>query len=320
MSVTKIRFEEKAPALVQDLPCYAELINCIVAIWKRVSAWISQLFAERVESREYLSQSCPHGFYYMLKFLKPEEVALCETVCKSWQLSDEIWQKKAKQCDVIARPESGRFKDIFAVPKMAFGPREWVEYGWGDPGPMPRLPANIHEQVARRKDTHTLTLIPATCDGAPLCLESFALRVKRDKVQVYIHHSFPEDLRKESEAASRWVWMQRVIDPESVGKTRVDIEKKYSEQLGKTLWIVVSIVAHYVRSEEALLSYNLPRSMTHAREQREVRYPVDPSVPFPWVASIGNFCLGTLEVQWRAVGPNGSTVFTNLGVAPTFSA
>ncbi len=287
MSIAKISFEEKAPILMQDPPCYAELINCIAAIWKRVCAWISQLFTERVESREYLSQSCPHGFQYMLKFLQPEEVALCETVCKSWQLTDEIWQRKAKQYDVTARPESGRFKDIFAVPKMAFGPREWLEHCWGDPGPMPRLPPNIYEEVARRKNTHTLTLIPAACDGEPVCLDTFVVLAKASKVELRIDADFPKDLREESEATSRWVWMQKAADPGSENKSREQAEKDYPEQLGKTLWIVVSIVAHFARTNECLFDHSLPINKTRARERRDVSFPIDPSIMFPRSAYVG---------------------------------
>ncbi len=73
----------------------------------------------------------------MARYLEPEDVARCERVAKSWKI-DRIWQAQCANYNIAVAPQGGVFKDLFKVPDIAFGPREWREH-FGKIGSMPPL-------------------------------------------------------------------------------------------------------------------------------------------------------------------------------------
>lgn len=242
---------EKFRALPVEKRCYAELCERIAAIWQAICAWISGLFASvpirPVVNQDDITQRSLAVFYHMTNFLEPEELARCETVCKFWKIPERIWQARSVAYGITSVPESGSYKEIFAVPKMAFGPREWVKYGWGEPGPMPPLPVNIRALAKERIKTHTLTLIPKAVNGEPLSYKTFRPIALKSDVVLGTPTTFSGEEQNEPQEKSVWVWMQKHIEPGTYGITQEDAEKRYS--LGKAFWITVSAVAHYVQTK-----------------------------------------------------------------------
>lgn len=90
----------KAPAVPEEKPCYAEVVECVRAIWNRVyswiSAWISRLFSSHAPT---LAEQCPDGFRKVMSYLNPKDVAHSETVCKLWKLAitPEVWKAQCVQ-------------------------------------------------------------------------------------------------------------------------------------------------------------------------------------------------------------------------------
>lgn len=246
---------EKFRALPEEKPCYAELFERIAAIWNAICTWISELFAsffnKPIVNQRDITQRSASAFYHVLNYLEPKEVARCETVCKFWKIPEKIWKARCATYGITSLPESGSYKEICKVPKMAFGPREWVKHGWGEPGPMPSLPTNIKSQVAERKDTHTLTLVPKTVNDQPLSFHTFIPVIKKSGLDLNTR-MMPEEAENEVQEKSVWVWMQKNLELGTRKITSKDAEAKH--KLGKAFWIVVSIVAEFAQTHICLFA------------------------------------------------------------------
>ena len=249
----------KAAATIEEPSYCVELLTRIQAIWHAVCAWISQFFdskpvsviSEEQAKRYDMSQSSPDAFYKILSYLSPEEVGGCEQVCKFWKMPDNVWKTRALQEGITSMPICGNYKALFNVPKMAFGPRQWIKYGWGEPGSMPPLPANISALAKERENTHTLTLIPSHVNGTPFCLKAFAEMVKKYTNDFeFIIQTRKETYKCAPQEKSVWVWMEKNLDLNTLGISRKEAAQKY--QLVRSLWIVVSVYTHYARSKDTL--------------------------------------------------------------------
>ncbi len=281
-----------APTLAQEKPCYAELFERIVAIWNRVYAWICEWIVWLLPPPDHnLAKRSPDAFCHMVRYLEPEELARCERVAKSWKIPEKIWKARCAIYGVTSIPQSGSYKDIFAVPKMAFGPREWVKYGWGEPGPMPPLSEKVRSQIAERKNTHTLTLIPATINDQPLSLNSFAPLAEKSGMKLDISDCISKKYGSEFTGYSFWVWMQKEVEPGSRNKTQAQSEKDYPQKLGKPLWIMVSTVAHYARYKICLFPQTPQWTYTRTRDRGEDQYGA-------WFVVIGGSTPGVLAVSY----------------------
>lgn len=241
----------------QEPPCYKELIECIQTIWNRLCAWISELASQLFSWKENIgtlnlappNRNC---FDLMLHFLEPDEVARCERVAKSWKI-EKIWQDLCAHYGVTEAPESGRFKELFEVPKMAFGPRDWRKH-FGNIGCIPPLPTNIKSQIAKLENTHILTLIPKIINGQELSFNTLVPLAKKAGIRLVVWKTISTKYGNEVLANSLWVWMQKDIEADSYHKTQAQAEKDYPQKLGKGLFYVVSIIAHYARYKIFLFS------------------------------------------------------------------
>ncbi len=251
-----IHSTKAAVAMPEDKPCYAELLERVAAIWKVVCAWISELFGWKqslpLQNQDDISQRCPDAFYNCMKYLLPEDLGRCETVCKAWKIPNKVWKVQCQQ-EKVDPLEVYRNKEAFSNPQppFAFGVKEWKEYFKVDPGVAPRLPASIHRTIAELKETYTLTLIPATVDGQPLCFNSFLPLVDKGGTHPYVTDPVLKKYGQEAQKKSLWVWMQKDVEPGSKGATQAEAGQRY--KLGKALWITVSAIAHYVRFKTLLL-------------------------------------------------------------------
>ncbi len=243
----------------QEKPCLDALFERIQAIWNAICAWISSL-AERLFPPEVLKQltiadSSPDSFRLVMRYLYPEEVARCEPVCKSWKANiiEKVWEMQCQQEGVELEEnykcKAGQYKEAFKTPEpiRAFGATEWKQY-FGDPGVAPRLPVSIYRTFKKLEVTHTLTLIPATVNGKPLTLNTFASFTPVRTMELRMVPGIRKTLGDEPVEKSLWVWLQKDFVPETGGKSQEEAEKSY--RLGKTLWIVVSIFAHYTRWDQ----------------------------------------------------------------------
>lgn len=240
------------PVTQEEKPCYSLVLERISLIWQAISAWISQLFAAPLPSNNDHFLGCPDGYRNVLLFLDVEEVAVCEEVCKAWKVADRVWSALCQRDEVsYALPERAH-KEAFSnprLPKGGFGAEEWKKYLRVDPGAAPRLPACIHWNYAQLKETHTLTLIPATVNGKQLTLCTFVHIAKESGVNLSMTEAVLRKCGRRPAGKSVWVWVEKEA-------TRIIGRRAPMRDLigGKTLWYAVSAVAHFARNRELLFS------------------------------------------------------------------
>jgi len=123
-----------------------------------------------------------------------------------------------------------------ALPEIAFGAAKWAQY-FGDVGAEPPIPAGILASLKaacpfwpgkRIEETHLLTLIPATVDDKPFCLDLLGDLIQHPKTghatkYAYCWDKLKAQLGQQSPGKSYWVLMSRDV----VGGTR---GKNYKDQ------------------------------------------------------------------------------------------
>lgn len=301
-------------SIVAEKPCYAALAERVAAIWKVICACISELFGWQQNlpliNQDDISQRCPDVFYNCMKYLLPEEVGRCETVCKAWKMPDKVWKAQCAQEKVSYPLKEGRHKEAFINPEppFAFGVKEWKKYFGVDPGVAPRLPASIHRTIAQLKETFTLTLIPATIDGQPLCLNTFAPLAKKSGQTFSVWPEIEGKYGKETVDRSLWVWMQKEIEPETRSMTQAQAEQAYPKKLGKALWITVSIAAYYARYQITLF-----RTGTDYTRTCDTGVGME-DLSFVWSASVG----GRFSESFGVIASSSDADEESTGVAYTF--
>ncbi len=243
--------------------CCDCLVSRIQAIWQTFCSWLTDwanwLFSTSSPAQPELKEkelnviASPDAFYHIMKYLWPQEMAMCEAVCKTWKLPDKVWKAQCEQQGVDQTFYEGKYKTAF--PKLlshAFGPKEWKQYFGVDVEKAPRLPPQIFRQLAKLKETHTLTLIPKAIDNKELSINAFASIAEKSWMKLNVFNNVLEKYGNEPTGRSLWVWMEQEVKPESRGKTQAQAEQDYPGQLGKSLWIIVSVVAHCVRHKICL--------------------------------------------------------------------
>ncbi len=304
--------------IIEENPCYLELIDRIAAIWNAICAWISQLFAELPASVN-IARDYPDAFRQTMMFLEPEEIGRCETVCKGWKMPDRVWQVLCTREQVSYTLPEGKHKEAFSnpvPPSMAFGVKEWKEHLKADPGIAPRLSARIHRTVAKLKETHTLTLIPATVNGEPLCFNTFAPIAEKSGMRLNIWPFVSQKRGHEAQGKSLWVWMQKDVDPGSRAKNAFQVRRDYPQKLGKALWITVSTVAHYACYKICLF----PGAPNWIRTRTCDIIEDEESPDDPKYVAVGNSTLGALGALDVYASKNFRYNDSSLGVAETFPA
>lgn len=298
---------KRSIALPEEKPCYLQIAETIVALWKAICDWICSWFSKPEANLNDISRRSPDAFFHIMHYLLPEEVGRCETVCKSWKIPDQVWKTQCEQEHVSYKLPEEKHKRAFSHPRppsLAFGVGAWKKY-FGDPGVAPRLPGSIHRTFPKLKDTHTLTLIPAKVDGKPLCINTFIPLAKKCSVEILSATVIQNEYGNGAEEKSIWVWMQKNIEPESAGITQAEAEQQY-HPLGKTLWITVSTVAHFARFEITLF----PKSSLYLTRTSESFQ----SKSGPVCVTVGAFQRKTLLIS-----PGGGSK-DNIGVARAYLA
>lgn len=295
--------------IVPELSCLSYIIQRVQAAWNAVCTWISAWVSYLTKSEYNLATRCPNAFYSTMQYLSPDEVAKCELVCKSWKMPDKVWKAQCAQEKVSYELEAGKHKEAFSNPQppLAFGVEDWKMYLKADPGVAPRLSFRIHRMVARRCETHTLTLIPATVDGEPLSYVTFAPIAEKSGMQLRAFPQF-EQIQSKPVGRSLWVWMQKHLDPASINKTYKELNEHFSQKMGRALWISVSIVAHFARDKFYLFP-NMPSGGKFYTASSDII-----KTPFSYNVLVGGSAPGLLE---HAYDPG---MFDTYGVAPCYPA
>ena len=194
-----------------------------------------------------------------------------------------------------------------AVPTMAFGKAEWGEH-FGDIGVEPPLPPNSEEILnspcpfwpgKKVRETHLLTLIPATVNGSPLTLNSLGELIKAPKAGHKTEYRYHNDYVKkelgDQSTSSHWALMTRDVVPESRNKNNAAQKKliaSYAQKSGqpyvlpKALDAAVSILMEHVSTGKRLYKDS---PWTYTRCQESVNED-------QWPVAIGGFAAGGLVV------------------------
>lgn len=165
----------------------------------------------------------------------------------------------------------GRVSSSFVdnwVNSSKFGAEAWKEY-FGDVGLEPDLPENIEEILnepcpfwhnKKVKDTHTLTLIPATINGEPFTLDLLSQIIKNPKKGHKSeffepdYNSIKEQIGKNPNPRAYWVLMTKyTLYGENKGyEQSILLINKQNYKAPSVLEAATSIIAHYTRRGEYL--------------------------------------------------------------------
>ena len=164
----------------------------------------------------------------------------------------------------------------------AFGKAKWGKY-IGDVGVEPPLPENIREVLEsscpywrgkKIKETHMLTLIPATVDGEVLTLERLGELVKTPKVGYPGHYRlwFPHGHEKAKTDASYWVLMTKDVIPGTRNESYVEQQNRLKEgyEVPKLIEAAASILMAYISEKKRCIQRN-PLTYTRCQEEGEER-------------------------------------------------
>ena len=179
-----------------------------------------------------------------------------------------------------------------------FGAKKWAKY-IGEVGEEPPLPENL-EQILKSpcpywegkqiKDTHMLTLIPATVNGKELTLERLGELVKTPKAGHAGHYTawYPRGNEKAKADRPYWALMTKDVIPET--RTKIyDKQRKLLKagyEAPKLIEAAVSIFMAYVSEKEELYK---EESLTYTRCQ-ETASGAD------WQMAVGGSAGGGLDV------------------------
>jgi hypothetical protein len=196
-----------------------------------------------------------------------------------------------------------------AIPDMAFGKAMWAKY-FGNIGVEPPLPADIEQilnsacpfwQGKRVRDTHFLTLIPASVDNRPFTLDSLQELIQKPKEgQGTKYSSYWDPIQKEwgsrAPTHSYWVLMTRDVIPGSRNK-KFDEHKRIASQnehyeMPCLLEAAASILLGHVRTGAHFYSDN-PYTYTRCQE----RVTSSPSHPL----IVGGFSSAGLSVDYNSL-------------------
>jgi hypothetical protein len=180
------------------------------------------------------------------------------------------------------------------VNSSKFGAAEWEKH-FGNVGPEPQLPANIEETLNRPcpfwpgkrvRDTHMLTLIPATINEDPFTLNTFSALTRNPKsgykAEFNIGPEVQENLENKPIENSYWVLMTKDIVPESYGpgkakgfavdKNELFRGKNRTYEAPKVLEAVTGILTHHARRGHRIYiteqndAFSETRTYTHCQE------------------------------------------------------
>jgi hypothetical protein len=169
--------------------------------------------------------------------------------------------------------EVGPQTKVVPLPPQAFGKARWATH-FGDIGIEPPLPPDIHTILEspcpfwpgkKTKETHLLTLIPATINGQPLTLNTLEQLIQNPKQGHKTKYKYYwEELKKERGNTpvqySHWVLMPRDAIPGSRNKSYSDQQKLVAQyptyRVSQVLEAAVSELMEHVVSGVHLYGQN----------------------------------------------------------------
>jgi hypothetical protein len=162
------------------------------------------------------------------------------------------------------------------TPKMAFGEEKWNEY-FGDVGQVPSLPNNIEDILNSQcpytgkkvRESHLLTLIPATVNGQALTLSKLGKLIRSPKKGYSTEYSNCNVGENDKAVnSSYWTLLLKDVIPNSRKKT-FDEQKQLLKQnynVPKAIETAVSVLMHHVQGGEKLYS-DSPDTYTRSEEK-----------------------------------------------------
>ena len=223
-----------------------------------------------------------------------EEMAIEEMLART----DYYGQVAPELPEAAPEPENMKLTELLSgqVLDVAFGEVEWEHY-FGKVGSAPSLPSNIDTVLGsacpfwpdkKVKDTHLLVLMPKIVDGAPFTLNLLEELIQRPKHGGHRaeYEYYSDDVKAQFGTASPdrsyWLLMTRDVlegsRSESYSDQKALVESYasrtgYSYELPRALETATTILMHYARTGERLLSDD-PWTYTRCQELVDGRYPV----------------------------------------------
>jgi hypothetical protein len=160
-------------------------------------------------------------------------------------------------------------------PQEAFGAKKWESY-FGDVGQVPSLPNNIEDILNSKcpytgkkvRESHLLTLIPATVNGQALTLSKLGELIRSPKKGSSTYSNFNVGENDKAVNSSYWTLLLKDVIPNSRKKT-FDEQKQLLKQnynVPKAIETAVSVLMHHVQGGEKLYS-DSPDTYTRSEEK-----------------------------------------------------
>jgi hypothetical protein len=203
------------------------------------------------------------------------------------------------------------YKQQFAHPKpvVAFGPNKWkLHFGYDFIGAEPRLPPSIHRDVAFGKMRNCILTLVNCGYSLSRIVEEAQRPVEGPPITVDIEENIKEGYGRSAVSRMRWVVMPKVIAENSRVTTwqsaRLIADSSLNYRMGNVVEIVMSVVAHYMRSGECLFAKNT--------------YTWTLSASRTWAACVGNGTPASLisAAKFTVLTINLEDALPWLGVAP----
>ncbi len=218
---------------------------------------------ERIELCRMVTIQEPEHLQARLLFLELNQLKM---KAKITQLKAASIQVKEKAVETL-------------IPPQAFGKALWATH-FGDIGIEPPLPPNIHTILEspcpfwpgkKIKETHLLTLIPATINGAPLTLNKLEELIQNPQQGHKAEYRYyNRDIKNEHGTTpvnqAYWVLMSRDVIPESRRKSYADQQQLVAQhphyQVPQAIEAAVCILMEFVVSGVRLYGH---RPLTYTR-------------------------------------------------------
>jgi V8-like Glu-specific endopeptidase len=161
-------------------------------------------------------------------------------------------------------------------PKEAFGAEQWATY-FGDVGEVPALPSNIEDILnsycpytgKKVRESHLLTLIPATVGGKALTLSKLGELIKSPIKGCSIKYSaFDVGEHDKAVNSSYWALITKDVIPNSRNKTYAEQKNllKQNYKVPKAIEAAVSVLMHHAQGGERLYSDSPSYTYTRCEE------------------------------------------------------
>ena len=231
------------------------------------------------------------------------------------------------------------------VNSSKFGAASWENH-FGNVGPEPDLPEDIEETLnspcpfwpeKKIRDTHMLTLIPATVNGEPFTLNKFSELTRNPKrgykAECVISDDVKESIKNKKIKKSYWILMTKEMVPKSCGPKKdygFSVDQKalfnglnHHYEAPKVIEAVTGILTYHVRRGHKLYKKTVKQEYDFSGRETHIYYTQTNIDNNLHSVHVGNFEKNHLRVslveKTEIVSDNEDGIYSHLDNDGTFN-